>query len=289
MSLILEALKKSEAKRRLGEAPDIGTPFTTARRRRNPLPLIIVALLVIGGIVWWFLRDFDHTPAAPTNAATGTVQPSGQFANVNPGSTTPTTPTIAAQPPRPMADRIAHLPMAPKMPVAPLPSTSTQPAKVTTTTEVPSHATTPSTPTASTTPASVPKPAAKDVAAADAKSNASDHAGQKSFPPPEPTAPAAMSPPKDAPTANTATPATATPDAPMYYELSYNIRKDLPAIVLSMHVYAADPAQRFVVINGDRYAEGDTVKDDLTLKQILPDGVLLEFRGQRFLYPRSSR
>lgn len=75
----------------------------------------------------------------------------------------------------------------------------------------------------------------------------------------------------------------------MYYELPFNLRHDLPAITLSMHVYASDPAQRFVIINGDRVAEGGSVQDDLILREIRTDGVVMEFRGQRFFYPRDAR
>ena len=47
MSLILEALKKSESQRRLGEAPDLGTPFTAREGRRSTLPLILLVIAVI--------------------------------------------------------------------------------------------------------------------------------------------------------------------------------------------------------------------------------------------------
>jgi general secretion pathway protein B len=84
-------------------------------------------------------------------------------------------------------------------------------------------------------------------------------------------------------------PATAAPPMPLYYELPYNVRKDLPALNVSMHVYAAVPAQRFVVVDGDRKAEGETIKDDVKLREIRPDGIVLEFRGQTFFYPRPGR
>jgi len=64
MSLILEALKKSEAKRRLGEAPDLETPFAAQRHRRSPLPLIVAAIAIAGGAGWWLLRS----PSPPTAA-----------------------------------------------------------------------------------------------------------------------------------------------------------------------------------------------------------------------------
>src|SRR5205814_2089391 len=69
---------------------------------------------------------------------------------------------------------------------------------------------------------------------------------------PDPKTPAAPDPapaPKAAaPVLATATPAPAAvakTDVPFYYELPFNVRKTLPPLHLSMHVYAGDPAQRF--------------------------------------------
>jgi general secretion pathway protein B len=83
--------------------------------------------------------------------------------------------------------------------------------------------------------------------------------------------------------------AAAPPDnsAQPYNELAFSVRKDLPAIKLSMHVYASDPSQRFVILNDSRMLEGDT-QDDLSVREIRPDGVVFEFRGQRFFYPRDG-
>ena len=120
-------------------------------------------------------------------------------------------------------------------------------------------------------PAGVPKPEAKVPATKPA-------AG----PPPAAPAQAAAAPP--APPAE-----PALPDMPLYYQLPYNVRKDLPALAISMHVYANSPAQRFVVVDGERKAEGDSVKDGLTVREIRTDGVIFDFRGQRFFYPRPGR
>ncbi|HEX6833780.1 MAG TPA: general secretion pathway protein GspB [Rudaea sp.] len=312
MSLILEALKKSEAKRRLGEAPDIGTPFTLARRRSSPLlPLIAFAVLVLGALAWWFLRTPQNAAPAIAAAPSTVVAPkpaaanpapapapvrSGTFANVNPG--TGAAPARVA--PHTMPAKAASNPSAPV--AANVPAPANTPATAT----APPAAAATATPPAAATPAptaampapalAMTKPAApitdnKPVPAAPSKDVppstrpaddplSPEHAGQKKNPPPpDDAAVAKAEPKKDAP---------AAPPAPMYYELDYRLRKDLPAMNIAMHVYAKDPAQRFVIINGDHFAEGDTVKDDLTLKQILPDGLLMEFRGQRFFYPRSS-
>jgi general secretion pathway protein B len=80
--------------------------------------------------------------------------------------------------------------------------------------------------------------------------------------------------------------APAAPAVPQYYELAYAVRKDIPQFNLSMHVFAADPPARFIVVDGERKAEGDVVKEGLVLREVRTDGIVLEFRGQRFFYPR---
>jgi general secretion pathway protein B len=57
MSLILEALKKSEQQRQLGEAPNLGTPITMTRRRRSLLPVLAAAIAIALGASWYLLRN----------------------------------------------------------------------------------------------------------------------------------------------------------------------------------------------------------------------------------------
>jgi len=96
MSLILEALKKSEAKRRLGEAPDLGTPFATSRRRRSGLPLILIALAAAGAGTWWLLQR-----PAPTATANIAAAKSAPVNSPNPVTTTPAASAPPAQSPAP--------------------------------------------------------------------------------------------------------------------------------------------------------------------------------------------
>jgi len=76
---------------------------------------------------------------------------------------------------------------------------------------------------------------------------------------------------------------------PTIWELPFATRKDIPDLELTMHVYSADPKQRFVVIKGDRHVEGDELAQDLILREIRPDGLVLDYKGQRFFYPRNGR
>ena len=73
------------------------------------------------------------------------------------------------------------------------------------------------------------------------------------------------------------------------WELPYAVRRDLPPIALTMHVWASDPAGRFVVIDGERHVEGDELENGVIVREIRADGLLLEFQGHRFTYPRDGR
>ncbi|HEX6550603.1 MAG TPA: general secretion pathway protein GspB, partial [Gammaproteobacteria bacterium] len=63
-------------------------------------------------------------------------------------------------------------------------------------------------------------------------------------------------------------------------------QQSLPALHLDVHSYAANPADRFVVINMQRYVAGDTLKEGPRVIAITQQGVVLEYQGTRFLLPR---
>jgi general secretion pathway protein B len=132
-------------------------------------------------------------------------------------------------------------------------------------------------------------PAAQTRSHSDAAA-ASAPAQHASAPTPTATPPAvAVVPPGAVKPEPPAAPTASTEHLPMYYEMPYDVRKDLPPLVVSMHVFGKDPAQRFVVVDGERKVEGEAIKDGLTLREIHNDGMVLEFRGQRFFYPRPGR
>ncbi len=116
------------------------------------------------------------------------------------------------------------------------------------------------------------KPEPPTVAIADA--------GMKKPEPPTEAA-AGMKKPEPAPVAGSDS------GAQPYYELPFSVRKDLPSLKLSMHVYAAEPAQRFIILNDSRMVEGNS-QEELALREIRPDGAVFEFKGQRFFYPRDG-
>ena len=55
---------------------------------------------------------------------------------------------------------------------------------------------------------------------------------------------------------------------------------------MTAQIYDPDPTRRFVVINSLRYAVGETTREGLKVEQVLSDGVVLSFEGQRFFRRR---
>jgi general secretion pathway protein B len=56
----------------------------------------------------------------------------------------------------------------------------------------------------------------------------------------------------------------------------------LPEMHIDLHVYSATPGKRFVSINGKKYRQQDTLTDGPTVREITPDGVILDYQGTRF-------
>ena len=73
---------------------------------------------------------------------------------------------------------------------------------------------------------------------------------------------------------------------PTLTELRLNEGVALPDMNLDIHVYGASPADRFVFIDGQKLAEGDRLETGARVEEIGPDGVIMRYRGTRFVLPR---
>ena len=76
------------------------------------------------------------------------------------------------------------------------------------------------------------------------------------------------------------------PSAPQtlsYFDLPTNIRQKIPKLSRSLQVYDTDPQKRFVVINQQRLFEGDKI-DDITLVEVRRNSVILDYQAYRFEY-----
>jgi general secretion pathway protein B len=60
---------------------------------------------------------------------------------------------------------------------------------------------------------------------------------------------------------------------------------NLPPLNIDIHSYDQHPAERYVLINMEKYHEGDYLTEGPQLVEILTDGVTLEHLGERFILP----
>jgi len=76
------------------------------------------------------------------------------------------------------------------------------------------------------------------------------------------------------------------PEPISYWALPDAVRADVPEIKFSVLVYADVPADRFVLMNGQRLGEGDSYQEGLVVKEIRRDGVVFSYRLYQFLVRR---
>ncbi|MBV34655.1 MAG: hypothetical protein CMP47_04255 [Rickettsiales bacterium] len=73
---------------------------------------------------------------------------------------------------------------------------------------------------------------------------------------------------------------------PQRVQAAKNVTKsDLPKIIYTTHIYATQPDDRFVMLNGRAYAEGDKTQEGFVIKEILENDLLIVYKGQEFTLP----
>ncbi|QYZ66509.1 MAG: hypothetical protein OI74_11295 [Gammaproteobacteria bacterium (ex Lamellibrachia satsuma)] len=65
-------------------------------------------------------------------------------------------------------------------------------------------------------------------------------------------------------------------------ELPPGFVENLPEFNIDVHIYNDQSKRRYVLINLEKYREGDYLAAGPLLSEILPDGVVLEHMGERF-------
>lgn len=67
-------------------------------------------------------------------------------------------------------------------------------------------------------------------------------------------------------------------------DMPANYRAEFPPLSVDVHVYNADPARRFVLVNGKRYVEGTALAEGPRIVEIVSDGMVVEWRSERIVY-----
>ena len=248
MSILLEALRKSEKNQHLREAPTIHSDDQPGSVS-EPLPtgllalLLITALFVSGWSVWRQYRppaaDFQPpvTQVAKENNVDSTSLPEDKQGK-------------QAVPSSPSANTL---------------STQTR-------TPVESYEP-PVSDVAQTKP--VVKNKARKTAARNAKNEQPEPGKAKSTEQKKSTSKAAKTEKQEY--------HPGEPEPISYWELPDAVRASVPEIKFSVLVYATNPADRFVLINGQRLGEGSKAEPGLVVKEIRRDGVVFSYRLYQFL------
>ncbi len=257
MSFILDALRKSEAQRRLGQTPTLEQPpagddsHPVARSGSRWLAVLSV-LALLGALLWvnvdrWSPREAGSLTAVsdslPADSKSNTKEAHTKETRADP----PQAASLAAER-MPPTETIARQPAARQ----PTPLENYQAPSV----SLPSGVSRPSTPNSDAEPA--------------AASPAASGSGQ----------PAAVA---DEPAAAAEQPPAAVGTQPLrWYELPNGVRDRLGRLRVSMRVYNPDSALRFAIVNGKRMLEGDTLASGAVLAEIGRERVVFEFDNYRF-------
>lgn len=112
-------------------------------------------------------------------------------------------------------------------------------------------------------------------------------AAERDEPDPVPEAPPVVEPAaRQPPATQSSAPSTLTQVYPTLNELRASRSVQLPDLHLDIHVYAERASERFVFINMNKYSEYATLAEGPTVSEIVPEGVILDYRGRKFLLPR---
>jgi general secretion pathway protein B len=71
-------------------------------------------------------------------------------------------------------------------------------------------------------------------------------------------------------------------DTPLLQQMPAEFQRALPPLALTIHVYAQPESQRILFINNREYHQGDQIEGGIRVEEIVPDGVVLSYQGQRF-------
>jgi len=79
---------------------------------------------------------------------------------------------------------------------------------------------------------------------------------------------------------------TVTRDIPFLSDLPFEFRQKVPKFTINVFVYSQSSEERFVMVDMVKYKPGQQIKDAMLLKDILPDGFVVEYQNQVFKIKR---
>jgi len=273
MSYILEALKKAQAERQLGNAPTIhaqqAVPVAPARAAGGRKPLLVGlgagALVVAAGALFVWRQAPTAAPPARLDAAR-TPAPAPARA--------PDALQVSA-PPAPAPARVAEPPITPA---------AQAPAAAASVGQTPAARPGPAAPAV----AAPAVPAQAAIAPAPAPARVNEPAAARPAPavpaqvaaaPTRATEPAAARP---APPAQAAAKPAPEDSLPFLQQLPDAQQRDIPRVTFGGYMYSANPADRLLLVDKTLRHEGEEVAPGLVLEKLLPKAAVMNYRGLRY-------
>ena len=262
MSFILDALKKSENERQRQTGPGFATvPGSSSRKTRSPWPLVLAGLVAVNLAVLGYMLLRDSGDAVPSS-----LPHSGR-----PASTETSGTAVPENAPSPATEARA------RVATGDTPARAGDPPRENVPPERP--------PSGSGENSSTAAVSRREVRGLAGEAAVSAPAGASSTPAPdtrEAAAPIATAPPRAGAATGAAAPA-ADDSIPTANDLRLEGFLTGPPLHLDLHVYYPESHRRVVFISGDKYREGDRVRNGPVIREIVPQGVILEERGRQYL------
>ncbi len=257
MSYILEALRKAERERKLGNVPSIDATLDSvnAPANRSRWPTIVAAGLVTNAVLLGALYLYwQHGTEAVVE------RPRSQ-ASLEEAPRTPTSESL----PAPAVEARDFASPARSNPESRMTASPTAPA-------IESAPTASGLETASLIRKDTGNPTAVQVVPDQPETPPpalEEPAPDAAAPEPQPTRVARVEPPLP----------------PLLDDLPADFRSRVPRLDLTVHVYSDTPSQRFIFVNNRRYGEGQDTEEGARVERIQPNGIVLSFQGQEFFLP----
>jgi general secretion pathway protein B len=93
----------------------------------------------------------------------------------------------------------------------------------------------------------------------------------------------AVEPARAVPRASEGVVRATTSGLPTYQDAAAEPGANLPELRLDLHDYSPRPEDRFVFLNMTKLREGDSLPQGVRVESITPDGVILSYRGTKFV------
>lgn len=270
MSILLDSLRKSEAQRRIKDAPSIHSAEAYRSRTQRPRQWLAVAMigLTAGAIAWFGWQQFADPASRPGAAPAVTADDRAPAAESDAG-TNPAASSEAPEgaPPRTPVERLSQ---------AQEPASAESPAASSPANRIAGFVA-----EEEETGEEAAQPFAEEFAEDDEELAVADEApdetltddfGADDFD--------GLEPPAREPARR------AEPDEPgprSYWQLPQSWRNEMPEFKITVLVFAESAEDRFLLMNGERLREGDEVEGGIVLEEIRRDGAVFSYRQTRFL------